>query len=270
MYRPNRHQSVSRHPMATALCVLSCGLFLAGCQMGLHHALPEADANEVLGILQNAGLSAHKESDEGSDPPTFSINVASGDTTRAMELLRARGLPRIRRAGLDELYGKPSLIPSASEESARYLGALSAELERTLESLDGVVQSRVHLVLEQRDPLSPDDKPRIPARASVLIKHQKSGVGLAVQDIQRLVAGGVPGLTPDSVTVVQAAAAKDNDLGPQLVALGPLRMTASSRSSAAIGVGVIALLLAIMAGLLIRSGKKTAIPLTGPLDQTSD
>src|SRR4029079_8098004 len=93
---------------------------------------------------------------------------AQADAVRALELLRAAGLPRGQRTGFAEVYGQPSLVPTATEERARYVEALSGEIERTLETVDGVVSARVHLVLEESDPL--DGKSRVPAQAAVLLK----------------------------------------------------------------------------------------------------
>ena len=92
-------------------------------------------------------------------------------TGRARSIsLRALGLPHDKRRGFAETYGQPSLIPTPSEERARYLDATAGEIERTLETVDGVVSARVHLVLEEADPLAVDAKPKSAARAAVLLK----------------------------------------------------------------------------------------------------
>ena len=129
---------------------------------------------------------------------------ASRATTRgkALDLLRSLGLPRDRRHGFAEVYGQPSLIPTPSEERARYLEALGGEIERTLETADGVVSARVHLVLEETDPLAVDAKPRTAARAAVLLKVRGGRAPLPDGDVQKLVAGSVPGLDPAAVAVV--------------------------------------------------------------------
>src|SRR4029079_3536639 len=115
----------------------------------------ERAANESIGALEHAGIGTEKVAEEGGGggtAATFTVRVARPEAARALELLRSLGLPRDRRHGFAEVYGQPSLIPTASEERARYLEALGGEIERTLETADGVVSARVHLVLEENDP----------------------------------------------------------------------------------------------------------------------
>ena len=126
-------------------------------------------ANETVAALDGPA-SAPRSSPTRRAPTPFTVRSPRHDAGGALELLRSLGLPRDRRHGFAEVYGQPSLIPTASEERARYLEALSGEIERTLEIADGVVSARVHLVLEEIDPLAADAKPRTPARAAVLLK----------------------------------------------------------------------------------------------------
>ena len=117
-------------------------------------------ANETIAALERAGIATEKVADEGSTT-AFTVRIARRDAGKALDLLRSLGLPRDRRHGFAEVYGQPSLIPTPSEERARYLEALGGEIERTLETADGVVSARVHLVLEENDPLGG----RSPSRA---------------------------------------------------------------------------------------------------------
>ena len=144
------------------------------------------------------------------------IRVARADGTRAVDLLRALGLPHDRRRGFAETYGQPSLIPTPSEDRARYVDALAGEIERTLESADGVVNARVHLVLEES--------------AAVLLKARPGTTPISEADVQKLVAGSVAGLDARAVSVVVTAAADPNAAAPaSLAALGPLRVTPGTR-----------------------------------------
>lgn len=176
-------------------------LVALGCSTPIRHGMDESAANEVVSALEHAGIGARKLRDDASGGTTFIVEVSDGDTLRALEVLEARGLPRGRRAGFAEMYAQPSLVPTATEERARYMQALSGEIERTLETMDGVVSARVHLVMAEVDPLTVDTKPSVPAQAAVLLKT-RGGAGIKDTDVKKLVAGSVPGLGPATVAVV--------------------------------------------------------------------
>ncbi|MBC8132893.1 MAG: secretion protein, partial [Deltaproteobacteria bacterium] len=156
------------HACTFVAVVLLVGM--GGCSTGVLHGLDEAAANESLAALERAGIGAEKVAEAGGQTSGFALQVSRGDAARALDVLRVRGLPRERRHGYAEVYGQASLIPTASEERARYLEATAGEVERTLETAEGIISARVHLVLEEVDPLSMEGKPRTTARAAVLIK----------------------------------------------------------------------------------------------------
>jgi type III secretion protein J len=225
---------------------------LGGCTTGVLHGLDAPSANESLAALERVGIGAEKVADDGvGQSAAFALRVPRGDAARALDVLRVRGLPRERRHGFAEVYGPPSLIPSASEERARYLEATAGEIERTLETAEGVVSARVHLVLEEPDPLSLEGKPRAGARAAVLIKAAEGRSPLGETDIQKLVAGSLPGLEPRAVAVVitPAPVSAEAALGP-LAAVGPFRVTPSSRAPLiavfAVALGAIGVLAALL------------------------
>jgi type III secretion protein J len=230
-----------------SLVLLALGA--VACSTNLLHGLDERAANESIGALEHGGIATEKAADEGG-AATFTVRVARRDAARALDLLRSLGLPRDRRHGFAEVYGQPSLIPSASEERARYLEALGGEIERTLETADGVISARVHLVLEENDPLSADARPRTPARAAVLLKARNGRAPLPEADVQKLVAGSVPGLDPTAVAVVVTRAPDPTEASddPSLAAVGPLRVASGSR---ALVVGALAAGLAALAALAV-------------------
>ena len=107
----------------------------------------------MLAALINAGMDAQKiAGKEGM----VGLSVPASQVGRALDLLRAQGLPRERFAGMGEVFKKEGLISSPLEERARYLYALSQELGATLTKIDGVITARVHVVLPERaSPASP-------------------------------------------------------------------------------------------------------------------
>src|SRR4051812_39685869 len=176
------------------MLVFVAAMAAGGCSASILHGVDERSANEATAALERAGIGAEKLPDEGAPAgggATYTIRVAHADGTRAVDLLRALGLPHDRRRGFAETYGQPSLIPTPSEERARYVDALAGEIERTLESADGVVSARVHLVLDETDPLAADVKPRSTARAAVLLKARPGNAPFSDGDVQKLVAGSV-------------------------------------------------------------------------------
>ena len=235
--------------------VIVAFLLLAACSTPIRHGLDEPSANEVMTALERAGIGAEKARDDASGPSAFLVRVAAGDVVRALDTLHALGLPRGRRTGFAEVYGQPSLVPTATEERARYVEALSGEIERTLETVDGVVNARVHLVMEETDPL--DGKPRVPAQAAVLLKTRPNLPLVKEADVQKLVSASVPGLAPAAVVVVAVPAAEVQP-PPALAPVGPLRVSPGTRSlllgalAAALGV------LAALALLLLFTARKLA------------
>ena len=102
-----------------------------------------------------------------------------------------------------------------------YQRALQGELEKTIESIDGVAAATVNLTIPHRPVFvgATEDKPT----AAVLVKTDGRPTlsGDAVQAIVHLVASSIPNMTPDDVTVADAngtvlhAPGMDTQLGGQ-------------------------------------------------------
>jgi len=236
-------------------------LLQAACSANILHGIDERAANDATASLERAGIGAEKAPDEGAAAggATYTIRVASADGTRALDLLRALGLPRDRRRGFSETYGQPSLIPTPSEERARYLDATAGEIERTLETVDGVVSARVHLVLEESDPLAVDGRQKSAARAAVLIKARSGPAPIGELEVQKLVAGSVAGLDPASVGVVVTPAADPGEAAAAALApVGPLRISPGTRPLLLGALAAVLVLLALLAALLLITARRLA------------
>ena len=180
------------------LCLLV--LILCGCQQSveLHRNLSENDANEVIAEL----AFHHIDADKTADKEGVTVSVDAGDMARAVRILEAAGLPKKARANLGEVFKKEGVISSPLEERARYIYALSQELESTISQIDGVVVARVHVVLPER--VAPGE-PVQPASASVFIKHRQGLDPDVIRPrILRLVRTSIPGLSdhPDDLSVI--------------------------------------------------------------------
>jgi type III secretion protein J len=200
---------------------------VGGCTIPVATDLDEAAANKVVAALGRNGVAADKQRDNEHDG-RFSVDVGRGDASFALAVMAREELPPRTDPGWSETLGEGSLIPSRSDERAKLLLATAGELQRSLLGIDDVISARVHLAVPERNALDTDAPAQGPT-ASVLLKHGKLTPPLSTEDIQRLVAGAVPGLSPASVVVVSKAVAEPVERkGTELVRLGPLTTTRSS------------------------------------------
>ncbi|MBT2340236.1 MULTISPECIES: type III secretion system inner membrane ring lipoprotein SctJ [Pseudomonas] len=175
--------------MRACSTLLLC-LLLTACEerSALHSRLSEQDANEVIAELADKNIEASKQVDKDG----MTVLVEAADMNSAVHVLEAAGLPRRSRSSLGEIFRKEGVISTPLEERARYIYALSQELESTLSQIDGVVLARVHVVLPER--VAPGE-PVQPASASVFIKHTSAlDPDSITPRVRNLVASGIPGM----------------------------------------------------------------------------
>ncbi|MCD7036940.1 MULTISPECIES: type III secretion system inner membrane ring lipoprotein SctJ [Pseudomonas fluorescens group] len=169
---------------------LAAALMLSGCsdRVELHRQLSEQEANEVIAELADKHIRAQKI--PAKDGVVVSVNA--NDIGRAVRTLEAAGLPRVARTSLGDTFKKEGVISTPLEERARYIYALSQELEATLSNIDGVIVARVHVVLPER--IAPGE-PVQPASASVFIKHDpRLDPDNIRARVRRMVASSIPGM----------------------------------------------------------------------------
>lgn len=206
-------------------CVLAT--LLTGCNVPIAAGLDENDANHALVALEKSGVAAEKDRDPESEG-RWRVSVARDDASSAAGILSSESLPPAPSPGLLDTLGQGSIVPSRASEQAKFVAGISGELERSLRSLDGVVSVRVHLAIPEKDSLSPEEAAP-PASASVLLRHRGSAPPIAVNDIQRLVAGAVPGLTATQVSVIASPVPLPPRLPErELSRFGPVTVTRAS------------------------------------------
>ncbi len=240
---------------------------LGACSASLEAGLSEEQANRVVVALDGQGIGATKEREEGqSDEPRFRVQVAPDDVARALGVLRAQGLPQAAEPGLQETFGQGGLVPTATEERARYTAALGGELARSIEAIDGVLDARVHIALPEPHDFALDEAPAH-ARASVLIRYRAGARPYDERTVKALVAGAVQGMQPEDVAVVGVAAPRAAPPGEAaLVHVGPISVTRGTAPALKLVLGVafalhIVLALALV-GLALRRRRQ---PVTEPL-----
>jgi type III secretion protein J len=193
--------------------ILACAPFWASCSVPVAVSLDEQDANQAVAALQRGGVAAIKEPDR-QNGKQWTVTVSQADVTQAVSLLAAEGPASEKSPGLLESLGVSALIPSPRAEQVRVLAGTAGEIERSLRALDGVLSARVHLAAPVVDDWR-DSTESPNTTASVLVRYREGPIPISITEVQRLVAGGVTGLSAERVSVV---------LKPVVVASSRLRL----------------------------------------------
>lgn len=189
-------------------------------------SLSQDDANLVYAALLESGIPAEKVAEKEG----VSVTVPKNLSSNALQLLEKQGLPRDKKASIGDVFKKENMISSPLEERARYLYALSQELEETLLRMDGVLSARVHIVLPER--ASPG-QPLSPSSAAVFVKYADgTSFPAYVPRVRELVFKSIPGLSGDAHSSISVAAIPSEPLGDGCVALlwyGPVALHPNDR-----------------------------------------
>jgi type III secretion protein J len=192
--RPSARRQGRTGGLATWAAIL---LALAGCKTELYTGLDEREANEMIALLIKNGIDADRvRAKDGSS----SLHVGGSRFAEAVDLLKANSYPRERFANMGEVFKTSGLIASPTEERARFIYALSQELARTINDIDGVITARIHVVLPKNDLLRQD---ATLSSASVFIRHDaRVPLKQLLPQIKMLVANSIEGLAYEKVSVV--------------------------------------------------------------------
>lgn len=132
-------------------------------------------------------------------PDGSTVNVPADQLDSARLEIASEPMPHNGRLGF-EIFDKPNWTASDFNEQVNYQRALEGELERTLQTLDGVGGVRVHLVMPKDSLFTEQERS---AKATVVLKLTRGKLSTSAQSaIARLVAGSVDKLDPDDVTVI--------------------------------------------------------------------
>ena len=157
--------------------------------------LNNMDIGEVADILNQNDISYN------IDPSSGVLLVESSEIHRARLKLAAAGITEDKPLGYELLDQEQGLGTSQFMESSRFKRGLEGELAKTISSLRNVRSARVHLAIPKRSVFVRDiRKPTASVFLEVftgrpLVKGQ-------VDSVVNLVAGSVPEMNKDDVTVV--------------------------------------------------------------------
>ncbi len=169
-------------------------LVSAAPQRTLYTELSDSERAGVVAALEKAAIGYT------IDNATGALTVAEDDLYRARMLVAADGALATPEAGAASLDSLP-LGASRTLEGERLKSAREHELQLTIMEIDGVEAVRVHLAEASKSVFVREDTP---PTASVMVRMARGRqLGASqVAAVVNLVAGSVPGLSPDSVRVV--------------------------------------------------------------------
>ena len=160
----------------------------------LYSNLDLREASEITAALDQAGI---KYSSKGDGSTIF---VSRDEVGTARLMLAGKGLVTSGSVGYEIFDKGDSFSATSFVQGVNALRALEGELARTIQSLDGVTSARVHLVLPKKE-LFEDEIQQPSASVSIAVGAREPTPD-QVRAIQNLVAGAVPNMKPDRVTVV--------------------------------------------------------------------
>ncbi|MFL5279925.1 MAG: flagellar basal-body MS-ring/collar protein FliF [Rhodopila sp.] len=164
----------------------------------LYDNLDQHDAGQITDQLERRQISYRVEANGRR------IMVPADQVLSARALLAKEGLPVAGTIVGDKIFDRSNdLTVTEFDQDVKRTRALEGELERTIQSMRGIERARVHLVLPRKQPF--ERQPR-DAQASVMLTL--GGLSTlpqeGIQAIVNLVAGAVPGLKPQNITLVDS------------------------------------------------------------------
>ncbi len=172
-------------------------LFLAACnEETVYTGLNSSDANEMITVLAPFGIEAKRIA--GAEG-TYTVQVPKSRFTESVTILSSRGYPRESYKSLVDIFPGNGLVVSPFEHRARFMYALSQELSRTIATINGVTDARVHVAIPEYELRgTTTQKPS----ASVVVHHYPSvdPADLAPK-IRLMVANGIQGLSYNDVSI---------------------------------------------------------------------
>jgi flagellar M-ring protein FliF len=162
----------------------------------LYTGLDADDARQMEQTLAAAQIPFDVVAKDGS------IRVPAAQLDKARLATAAKGGVKSGRMGF-EIFDKPNWVGSEFDEQVNYQRALEGELEHTIGTLADVESARVNLVMMHDSLFREQERP---AKAAVVLKlrHPALADGEA-EAIRNMVSSAVDGLTPDHVSLVDAA-----------------------------------------------------------------
>lgn len=160
----------------------------------LYSNLDLKEAGTITAALDQAGVKYEVKGDGST------IMVPRDEVASTRLMLSGKGLPTAGSVGYEIFDQSNALGQTDFVQQLNRQRALEGELARTIRSLDGIASARVHLVLPKRQVFE-EEAEQPSASVNIGVGGREPSAD-QVRAIQNLVAGAVPNMKPDRVTVV--------------------------------------------------------------------
>lgn len=167
--------------------------------VALYGAQEQVPVAQVVDVLGAENIAYRINPDNGQ------VLVTENKLSQARMALAAKGISAATPDGYELMDKEEMLGSSQFIQNVRYKRSLEGELAKSIMALDPVESARVHLGLSESSSFVLTNKPNSSASVVVQLRYGRQLDEQQVASIVQLVSGSVPGMSAESVRVVDQA-----------------------------------------------------------------
>lgn len=167
--------------------------------VALYGAQEQVPVAQVVDVLGAENIAYRINPDNGQ------VLVTENKLSQARMALAAKGISAATPDGYELMDKEEMLGSSQFIQNVRYKRSLEGELAKSIMALDPVETARVHLGLSESSSFVLTNKPNSSASVVVQLRYGRQLDEQQVASIVQLVSGSVPGMSAESVRVVDQA-----------------------------------------------------------------
>ena len=178
------------------ICLMGVIVAFSACKIELHSNMEESEANSMMAALISRGIATTKTAGKEG----YSLEVASGQFSDAVNILESLGLPAQKFRSVGNVFDDSGLVASPLQERARLNYAKSQELSQSISVIQGVTKVSVQIA----DTEAKRKEGEVSSiRASVVVQMQESLIfdGIIPQ-VKQIVSFSVPDIQYENIGVV--------------------------------------------------------------------
>ena len=192
-----------RFALVVVMCVLALLLSACADYRELETNLSSKQSREIFVILSRAGITASRERLSSAREELYSVSVPLTDYDEAIELLHEYDLPSKAPQDIETFTRPKGFTPNSKQMSQLRIDyAVGLQIERQLELLPGVVDSRV-LVRSGPSQLSRVSAGSPLYGVSVVIRYVSAtrASPFSREEVRQIISTALPGIRSDSISI---------------------------------------------------------------------